>query len=63
MHKIETPKGNGIKFRMKGSREKIALSKKLMIGELISFSDLILNPKRDTILLTKRMGKKRKKLK
>jgi len=63
MQKIETPKGNGINFRMKGSREKIALSKKLTIGELISFSDLILNPKRYNIRLTNRMGKKRKKLK
>jgi len=46
MQKIETPKGNEKYFSMKGSREKIALRKKLMMGELISFSDSILRPKR-----------------
>lgn len=63
MQKIETPKGNETNFKMEGSREKIALSKKLIIGELISFSELILDPKRYNIRLTKRIGKKRKKLK
>jgi hypothetical protein len=46
MQKMETPKGNEMNSKMKGSREKIALSKKLINGELISFSDLIFNPKR-----------------
>jgi hypothetical protein len=32
MQKIETPKGNEINLKMEGSREKIALSKKLMNG-------------------------------
>jgi hypothetical protein len=63
MQRIDTPKGNEINLRMEGSREKIALSKKLINGALISFSDLMLNPKRYNIRLTKRMGKKRKKLK
>jgi hypothetical protein len=32
MQRIETPKGNEINFKMKGSREKIALSKKFIKG-------------------------------
>jgi len=46
MQRIETPKGKEINFKTEGSREKIALSKKLINGKLISFSDLIFNLKR-----------------
>jgi len=63
MHKIETPKGNEKCSNMYGSSEKIPLKSEFKSGEFISFSDLILSPRRWVVRLARRMGKNRKKLK
>jgi hypothetical protein len=63
IQKKETPKGNEKYSRIGGSSEKMPLKRKLINLELISFSDLILRPKRRINRLAKRIGKNRKKLK
>jgi hypothetical protein len=63
MQKIETPKGKERYFNIRGSREKILLRSEFKRGKFISFSDLILSPRREVTRLARRMGKNRKKLK
>ena len=63
MQKIETPNGNEKYFNITGSIEKMAFNKKLIIGELMMFSEGILGRINRSACRPSKIGRKRKKLK